>query len=182
MENLVLSSVKKVQVVFMNTGENRGSHSEHAFLESFTGDLDEKCSRCANADFNMLVEDDLYRVKEVLMPEWFTEQYYLRNYIQLRFARGLGGSQVYGFNRTQFENFIKLGETLQFWFGWSAKSKSGFVLSLRGQFDQWLANEDNKYNSPLSAKQIDCAYKFCPTWEAKSAAAHIYRSKGNYTS
>ena len=172
-----MENFKTVKVVFVNNGENRGTYGAHCFLESFKGDINEKCQRFVNHDFDMLVETDLYRVIEIKMPIWFTEKYYLSNEINLKFSVALGGEQVYNFNETQFKNFNRLGQKLQYWYEWSKKSKNKFIQSLRNQFNDWLSNEDNKYTSPFSYKQIECAFKFFPHWEADNIATRVYWQK-----
>ena len=164
------------KIVFYQSGANVGTYSPLCFLENFNNDINEKTNRCVSFDNDMLVETNMYVIKEIQIPEWMDEGFYLKNHISYKFAIGLGGEFALTLTKVAISNFFTLSEQYQYFIGWLMKgnTKNSFKLSIREQIINWLNTENNKYRKPLSDTQFSAASKFCPLFEAKQVSNAIY--------
>lgn len=125
------------------------------------------------------IECNMFRIYEIEMPDWFTEQYFLDHHISLRWAQAFGMPE--NFTRTQFENFTRLGEKYRYFICWIfekySNTKNAFMQSIKTQIENWLSDEQPRYGQPLSEKQFEAASKFCPLYEAKRISARTYWSR-----
>ena len=170
--NLKKLRMKLQKIVYYASGENSGTYSAKCFLENFTGDLNEKTERFVSWDCNIPTEVDMFRVREVQLPDWMSENEFMEWEIDYKYAIGLAGECVIEMSREKFMNFKDLSEKKKYWYGWAKKSKNAFITSLFNQFDQWL--EDPKFKSPLSEKQWEYATRYCPLYEAKAISKSLY--------
>lgn len=168
--------MKKVEVVFYQAGENNGTWSPKCFLENFTGDLAEKTTRLISHDFWQPIEVDMFKVVVVPMPEFFTEEVYLRHSIDLRFARAYGMPE--NISEVEFYNFIRLDGRYQHFLCWLLKgnTKNSFKLSIREQVKAWLSTERPAHNMPLTQRQYEAVTKFYPSYEYKQISNHVYNN------
>lgn len=174
-----METTKTQKIVLIESGENRGTLSPKCFLENFSGDLTEKTMRFINADWDQKIEVNLYSVVDVTMPVWMNEADYLQYYIGLRFAQ-IQYSEIINWDRMQVLNFISLGENYQYFVGWlltkHKNTKNSFMQSIKENVQDWLNEEQHKYNRPLSDKQFESASKYCPIYKAKQLSTSLYYS------
>ncbi len=175
--------MKTVSIVLYNNGENCGTYDFFCFMENFKGEINEIVSRFVNADFDMLVDTNLYKVVQKDMPNWMNEDDYKEYNIALRYLLALvdNAETVYNWNKTEFINASRLNEQYQYFIGYLLKQKKNtFLLSLKDQVLSWLKNENNKYGSPLSIKQFQAGSTYCKLWEAKRIAESVYYMRSPY--
>ena len=55
--------------------------------------------------------------------------------------------------------------------------KNLYKLSIREQILNWLNNENNNYDKPLSVNQFLTASKYCPIYKANKISNKLYNSK-----
>ena len=170
--------MKKQKVVYHASGENAGTYDPLCFLEKFEGDINEKVMRFRSYDDNHTVKVDRYFVREETLPLWMAENeiLYHQHITHLKFAVALAGKWVLKLDFETFMRFSRLTDNQKFWYGWARKSKGQFMQSLVFQFEQWL-NGKTKYETPLSPKQWDAAYKFCPLQKARQISNKLYYSR-----
>lgn len=173
--------LKTVKLVLINNGENRGTYAPLCFLSSFPTDkdLNETCIRCMNWDFDMPVECSLYKVSDIEIPDWMTEQYYLHNYISYKFSCALAYDFVLTLNEDQYNKFKALGEKYQYFIDeyFKGNTKNPFKISIREQIIAWLNSPyDYKRPTPLSPRQFEAAARYVPLYNAKSISTRAYYS------
>ena len=169
--------MKNQTVIYYASGENQGTYDPLCFKENFTGNLTEKVTRFRSYDDDHnMVEVNKYQERNIQMPLWMGEGDYLLLHVKYKFAVALAGKVVLKFNRDQFFRFVSLNESQMFWYGWAIKSKSLFLKSMVFQFEQWL-NEKTKFETPLSPKQWEAAYKYCPVYKARQISDKLYYSQ-----
>jgi hypothetical protein len=168
--------MRSQKVVLIACGENAGTRKPFCFLENFTGDFSETKEVFMNWDCNLDVTVSVYTIKEILLPEWMNESFYINNWIAYKFAIGLGGEFVYTLDETAMTNFFKLNEAYQYFIGQYMKgnTKNPFKISIREQILNWLSVSNNPNKTPLSNKQFEIASKYCRLWEAKCVSNRIY--------
>jgi hypothetical protein len=168
--------MKKVKIVFIQSGEINGTFDPHCFFENFTGNIKEKCQRLISSDMWEPITVDLYSVKEIEIPEWMNETMYLSQHINLKFALAQGMPEY--FSQIEYNNFIGLSSQYQYFIGWLIEeftcTKNQFMASMLEQVKSWLKNEQNQYPKPLSQKQFDAASKYCPLYNAKKISNAVY--------
>lgn len=164
--------MKLQKIVYYASGENSGTYDPKCFIENFTGDLSEKTERFVSWDCNIYTKVDMFRVRELELPDWMEERDFMDHHIALKYAIGLADETVLEMSREMFMNFIELSERKKYWYGWAKKSKNAFIKSLVEQFDNWL--KDPKFGSPLSQKQWEAGTKYCPLWKAKTISSSLY--------
>ena len=78
-----------------------------------------------------------------------------------------------------FFKLIKLSEEYQYFINWLFKgnTKNLYKLSIREQILNWLNNENNNYDKPLSVNQFLTASKYCPIYKANKISNKLYNSK-----
>lgn len=170
-------SSKIVEIVCKNNGENVGTYSPFCFLESFTEDINEKCTRCLSYDDNRLVETGLYLLSKVRIPEWMDEVFYLQHLVKFHFTICLLKDWGYSLTKEQMLRTFELTEEYKYFFGWlfNCNTKNQFKLDIRLKCLDWL-NGDNKYKLPLSTSQFIVATKFCPLYDAGKITNRLYYS------
>lgn len=175
-------STKIVEIVCINRGENVGTYSPLCFLESFTGDINEKCTRCLSYDDNRLVETQLYSLSKIKIPEWMDEEFYLQYSIKYHYSMCLLNDFGYSLTKEQMLKIFQLNEVYKYFFGWLFKgnTKNKFKLDIRSKCFDWL-NGDSKYELPLSNSQFIAAAKFCPLYEARKLTTALYYSSSYWS-
>ena len=173
--------MKTQKRVVINNGENTGTYSALCFLENFPADKDinEKCERFMSWDCNIYVSTDLYRVREVNIPDWMTEQYYLNNCIAWKFSSALAHDFIINLTEHQYNKFKDLSENYQYFIDeyFKGNTKNPFKLSIRDQITEWLNSPyDYKRPQPLSPKQYEAATRYIPMYNAKSIINRAYWS------
>lgn len=145
------------------------------YLDSDRSLLSEKVWRCANADFDMPVEINLYQVIDVTLPDWMSVSYYLQERIALRYFQGFGGDLAWG--RVWFQRLSRLPECLQYCcirLLLVKNFRSEFRKSLRNQLEGWLNAEKVEHPLPFSSRQLSFFVTDRDTRTARSAASSIY--------
>ena len=173
--------MKSIQIVFINNGENCGTYSPLCFLNSFPADKDinEKCERFISWDCNIYTSTDLYRVRVENLPDWMTEDYYLQNHIDWKFAHAQAPDFCDQLTQDQFNKFKGLGEKYQYFIGsyFEGKTKNPFKISIRAQIMEWInAPYDYKRPQPLSPRQFEAATKYTPLYNAGRISSRVYNS------
>ncbi len=170
--------MKAITLVLINNGANVGTYSPHMFKESFTGNIDEKTTRCWSYDDDELVETNLYNEATVNIPDWMSEQYYLNNAIKFHWAMAMTCGWAGTLTKDMFTKLITLDETYQYFIGWlfKGKTKSTFKLDIRSKVLEWLASDSNQYKQPLSHAQFEAASQYCLLYEAKQISNRLYNS------
>jgi hypothetical protein len=171
--------MKNKKVVFYQSGEINGTFAPKCFLENFKGDLEEICTRLISNDFWEPITVKYYKVSEVVLPEWMTEDIYLKEYIKLNFAIAQG--MPLQFNSTQYYNYVSLPEKYQYFVSWLLKKHTNtsneFMRSIVEQVNNWMQAEKNKYDKPLSETQFSYASKYCPLYNAAKNSAKAYYTR-----
>jgi hypothetical protein len=156
--------MKTVKVVFYQSGEINGTFDPKCFLENFTGNIEDTCTRLVSHDMWEPITVNLYKIGDVSMPQWMCESEYLSEYIKLKFAIAQGMPLT--FNRTQYYNFTRLSEKYQYFITWlfekHSNTKNEFMLSIVEQVKNWLEAEDHKFDKPLSNRQSFSCLKILP--------------------
>lgn len=168
----------KQEIIVTIAGENAGSYVPLCFSENFDVDFSEKVLVCRNWDDDGLISVERFRKSEIEIPEWMDEEFYLQNYIHFKFAIGLAGEKfVLSLNKVQLKNLLGLSVGYKYFIGKYLKgnTKSSFKLSIKEQIWNWLSNENNKYEVPLSPKQFEIASNYIPLYEAEKISNGITR-------
>lgn len=137
--------------------------------------LSEKVWRCANADFDMPVQVNLYQVIEVTLPDWMSVSEYIHDRIALRYFQGFGGDLAWG--RVWFQRLSRLPEGLQYCcirLLLVKNFRSGFRKSLRDQLEKWLSAESVPYPMPFSSRQLALFVTERDSRTARNVASSIY--------
>ena len=184
-------------VLFQHYGENADtSKSPAAVVVSKSGDsvcvdwgkgaafdyvdMSKQKTCCMNWDNNMLVQVDLYAVREVELPDWLpVERWVFRSGVQvsLKWFLGFGGCVEWG--REWFERLSGLGEAGRFACIELLKVKrfrSSFRASLREQLEAWLNDPAPRYESPFSARQWDSILNCHVARRAKQTSNALYHA------
>ena len=164
------------KIVFYASGENAGTYSPLCFLEHFEGDLNKVTQKFVSHDCDIYIEVKEYEVREISIPEWMDERYYLENHIAYKYAVALGGDYAKNLKRVGMNNFMKLPSEYQYFIGiyMSGKTKNNFKLSIREQIENWLNTEQPKYEYPLSESQFYIASRYVALYKAKQIVDEIY--------
>jgi hypothetical protein len=141
-------------------------------------DLNETGTFCASSDWDMLVTEKLYAVREVELPEWMSADEWCRNYITWKYVWASGVELTWseawqrGLARLSFADRYAACKLLR-----TKKFRSEFRKSLRDQIVAWLeaAPEARNYASPLSDRQW--AAIAAPHYETKRAEECAYRAR-----
>lgn len=172
-------STRTAKVVFIANGENAGTYGPLCFLESFPADKDinEKCERFVSWDCNIYTSVDLYRIQNIKIPYWMTEQEFLTDFIKYKFAIGLAPEFTASLEREQWNKFKNLSEQYQYFINeyFTGSTKNEFKQSLRRQIIDWLNSPyDHKRPTPLSPKQFEIATRYINLRTAKNISTSIY--------
>lgn len=171
--------MKKQKMVYYANGENRGTYGFLCFAENFTGDLTEKTEKFVSWDCNIYVECDKYKLCELEIPDWMSENEWKWYEIDYKYTIGLTGLSADELSEVRFHNLRKLGEKYKYFIGWLMKknTKNAYMLSIRDQVISWLDTQENRHAAPLSEKQWEAATRHCPLWEAKSISTRLYYNR-----
>lgn len=171
--------MKNIEVVFYQSGENRGTLSPKCELADFTGDLNEKTFRFISHDWDMKVEVNMYEVKTVSIPNNWDYKTWVANYIGYKYTVALCGEDaIEKLTDKQLNNLMQLGQYEQYTFGKLMSSTNEFLQSLCGQFLTWLEKDaQEKYRLPFSERQYSALAKFrIRPLDAKRISDSVYWS------
>ncbi len=184
-------TMKKKQILFIHYGENFGTaKSPFAKVLSVDGhiatierkgvsekvDLRTEKTVCLGFDDDRLTGTELYRVREIELPEWMTVEFYIEYEVALKYFVGLGGSlewaeqwvtKLLTFPETRKFVCFKLLNTKNF--------KSEFRKSLRDQLEKWL-NGGSEFSSPFSDRQWASLTDNYSVREANRISRNLYNS------
>ena len=143
-------------------------------------DLNKTVSRCIAYDFDMPTSVELYKVTNVILPEWLDPEEWLANTTQWKWLWGLRGMdsewpEVWQRGLLRLSNTgqrlaaVELLKTKNF--------RSTFRKSLHDQIVAWLEtpSDARRYSSPLSPRQWDVLV------DARTARRYdegLYNAKG----
>lgn len=151
------------KVVYYQSGENRGTCSPKCLLSDFDGNLNEKTWRFVSWDCDIKIEVDLYEVREVPVPEGWSFEKWLKNYINFKFALYISGEgAISELNEAQLDQLLQLEEYHWYILGaLYAKKDKSFFGSLYNQFLSWLDNrpETARFKRPFTEKQYGALAK-----------------------
>jgi hypothetical protein len=172
---------KTVEVVYYASGENSGTYSPLCFIESFPADRDinEKTEKFINWDCNIYVSCDMYKIQKIEVPEWITEQEFLKDYISHKYAFGLAYDFYITLSKEEWSKFKTLSEKYKFFIDeyFKGNTKNEFKKSLRAQIIDWLNSPyDYKRPQPLSPRQFEIAAQYIPLYQVNNISTRIYYS------
>ncbi len=140
--------------------------------------MNETISVCLAFDNDMLVQKELWSIREVQLPDWLSGEEYLRMEIRFKYLWGFGCSMETPEKIQRFLldisdealrlGYIKLLSTKNF--------KSPVRESLYNQVMAWIDTnpEDRKYGKPLSWKQEAMLVNRHVMLEAKQKSTSLY--------
>lgn len=142
-------------------------------------DLNETGTFCASADWDMLVTEKLYQVREIDLPDWMSADEWCRSYIEWKYVWASGVEREWpqtwqrGLAKLSFADRFSACKLLR-----TKNFKSAFRKSLRDQIVAWLEApaEARKFASPLSERQWSAIAE--PSYRAKRAEEAAYRDRG----
>ena len=173
--------MKQITLISINDGSNVGTYSPFCFIESFKDDINKTCLRCLSYDNDMQIETNLYSSDIIEIPVFMSEEFYLRYDIKYHWLKAMMNDFLIQFELTEnmFFKLIKLSEEYQYFINWLFKgnTKNLYKLSIREQILNWLNNENNNYDKPLSVNQFLTASKYCPIYKANKISNKLYNSK-----
>ena len=172
-----LEGLKVVEMVFSRNGENVGTIAPFCSIEKFKYSLDDESQFCANADDNRLVTAKRFFLKNVLLPVWMDADTYANDYVGYEYLWGRNDKTAYLPQKEQeflvgqeAVQQVSYGKLLQV-----KKFRSSFRESMAKQVRDFIYNENNKFNSPLSFKQF--RYIAVDNWEATRGDDRIYHNR-----
>jgi hypothetical protein len=147
--------MKKVSFLCEHRGEYSGTpHTIAKVYEEGSVNLEEKVMRLCNSDFWIEVPVNKYAVCTIELPDWMSEEEYIRNWVDWKYVWGRGCSKEWPekwqrfFCQVSAEKCLAMVKLLKV-----KKFKSEFRKSLRIQLEEWLNSEERKYPMPFSPKQ-----------------------------
>lgn len=143
--------------------------------------LDEKGTFCLSSDDDRPVQDFLYEVREILLPDFLSVKDWISNmtYWKYNWACGVdpnwSESWQKGLLRLRTVERLVLVELLKV-----KTFKSEFRKSLRAQLETWLETPEDqrKHSSPFSGRQYDTITTQSHGYRAKSLEARLYSYRG----
>lgn len=146
-------------------------------------DLEKTRRVCASSDWDLLVDEPRYLLRDVELPDWLEPEEWIRRQVQFGFLWHATG--VSKDTPETIQRFI-LGLTsaekrLAAWKLLGSKLRSDFRKKLRDQVFAWLDTpvDERQFSSPLSPRQWEALLDPYTVREAKMRSNRIYwRAQG----
>jgi hypothetical protein len=166
--------MKIVDVVFIAYSDLKDTYKPLCFLESFTGDLQETTSKRISMQYWNKVDVPLYRLAEIELPEWMSQEQYLEFLPDISILRKF---KLLDCSESQFTKLRMLPDRWKYFIHWIRKKhntgRNKFMLDILKHVELWLSNERDIRPKPLTENQWNCATRMCDLHFGDLIAARI---------